>query len=278
MCPAPPASLEAASHTTSHRCFHLSTRGTRDHPRQHILVSPEGVQPSSDDQTPRMSTFMKEVAISSLESKFQSTRTRNGSNASPLLLAPRTSYRNLSSQIFAPASATPLRGHPVAVLSHHLPMPGKLFWFLMPLRHQTKTLLQTVECVTSPAGLLRQCQRCKIPAPDLNSSGNLSIQPSLQRRHLAAFSRYIPSRTTRPTPPTNSSCSFPQRGDMQTRAQNLCVLLHLLLSNPANLCTLLLLTIFSIFVYCSDSFSILPVACVIHSHKPNFLSSSAFLQ
>ena len=79
----------------------------------------------------------------------------------------------------------------------------------MPLRHQTLILFQTLECLTSPSSWLRQCQRYKNPAPDLNHSSNLSFQPSLQRRHLGRlFSKNVPSRTTRPTRPANSSCPF----------------------------------------------------------------------
>ena len=124
---------------------------------------------------------------------------RVGSDANPLLLASRTSYRNLSSEIFAPAQA-------VSAIQESCARREPLEQFIIPTFPATPT-----------------------PWP-----------PFLYTYHLAPLDPLVQ--------PTQVVLSFGE-AHMQTHTHIFCVLLHLLVSNPTNLYTLLLLTIFLIFLY-----------------------------
>ena len=106
---------------------------------------------------------MKKVAISSREPKCKPTsildrqpgwprRQSTPSSSSHLLSQPllsntRSCKRNTSPRASSRRSFAPP------------PDAWQIIWLFMPLRHQTLILLQTVACLTSPASLLRQCQR-----------------------------------------------------------------------------------------------------------------------
>ena len=106
---------------------------------------------------------MKKVAISSREPKCKPISTLDGHPGwSRRQSTPSGSLHVLSQPLLSNTRSCKRNTSPRASSRRSLAPPAdawQIIWLFMPLRHQTLILLQTVACLTSPASLLRQCQR-----------------------------------------------------------------------------------------------------------------------